>query len=148
MTLRQIIKILFGLGLLVITSCGQGQIKTPENAMAKFKEFKNKEKFVEDKNAFYPGIGNEILKPILTEKINLAADDFEEVSKKENATEQDYHNIIEKGLNRFKPIYDQIDIEDRERICLYFEELMDVVGLESSGGLLNDFVYGFDPSEK
>ncbi|NOU62328.1 DUF4844 domain-containing protein, partial [Marinifilum caeruleilacunae] len=37
--------------------------------------------------------------------------------------------------------------EDRERICCYFEELMDIVGLESSDGQLNDFMYGFNPSE-
>ena len=39
------------------------------------------------------------------------------------------------------------DTEDRERLCSYFEELMDIVGLESSGGHLNNFMYGFDPNK-
>lgn len=129
----------------MFTACGQKQIKTPANATEKFEKFKAKEKFVEDMKIFYPGIGNEKLKPVLTEKINLAAEDFEEIAKNENATEVDYQHAIRKGLDRFKSIYLEIDTEDRERVCAYFEELMDIVGLESSDGQLNNFMYGFDP---
>jgi hypothetical protein len=126
--------------------CGEKQIKTPTNAMEKFEKFKAKEKFVEDMKILYPGIGAEKLKPILTEKINLAAEDFEKIAKNGNATDKDYQNAIGKGLDRFKSIYLEIDTEDRERVCAYFEELMDIVGLESSDGQLNNFMYGFDPS--
>ena len=111
--------------------------------MEKFEKFKAKEKFVEDLKILYPGIGDEKLKPILTEKINLAAEDFEKIARNENATEKDYQNAIGKGLDRFKSIYVEIDTEDRERVCAYFEELMDIVGLESSDGHLNNFLYGF-----
>jgi hypothetical protein len=41
--------------------------------------------------------------------------------------------------------FDLVDTEDRERACLYLEEIMDIVGLESSDGLLNRWMYGFDP---
>lgn len=34
------------------------------------------------------------------------------------------------------------DTEDRERICDYLVEIMDIVGLESSDSLLNNFMYG------
>ena len=44
-------------------------------------------------------------------------------------------------------IYMQLDTEDRERVSTYFEELMDIVGLQSSDGKLNQFIYGFDPNE-
>ncbi len=134
--------------LLLFTACGQGQIKTPINAMEMFEKFKAKEKFIKDEKLHYPGIGNEKLKPIFTEKINLAAKDFENVARSGNASDKDYQNAIKKGLERFEPIYLDIDTEDRERICSYFEELMDIVGLESSNGLLNNFMYGFDPSGK
>ncbi len=144
--MKNIISIFLGLLFFMFTACGQKQIKTPTDAMGKFEKFKAKEKFVEDMKILYPGIGDEKLKPILTEKINLAAEDFEKIAQKGNATDKDYQNAIEKGLNRFKPIYLEIDTENRERICTYFEELMDIVGLESSGGLLNDFMYGFDPT--
>jgi hypothetical protein len=38
------------------------------------------------------------------------------------------------------------DTEDRERVCMNMEKIMDIVGLESSDGLLNNWLYGFDPS--
>jgi hypothetical protein len=144
---RQIINILIGLTLLLFTSCGQGQIKTPENAMTKFEEFKSKEKFLQDDKLFYSGIGDPNLKPVLTEKINLVADDFIKLADKENVTDKEYQNAIKIGLDRFADLYLQLDTEDRERICSYFEELMDIVGLESSGGHLNNFMYGFDPTK-
>lgn len=146
--MRQITIILFGLTLLLYTSCGQGQIKTPENAMTEFEEFKNKEKFLQDDKLFYPGISDPTLKPILTEKINLAADDFRKLANKGTATDKEYQAAIKNGLDRFTEFYLQLDTEDRERLCSYFEELMDIVGLESSGGHLNNFMYDFDPTEK
>ncbi len=132
--------------LVLFIACGQGQIKTPEKAMAKFEEFKRKEKFIPDEQLFYPGIGDPTQKPILTEKINLVADDFEKLAKTGNATDKDYQNAIKIGLERFTGIY--IDSENQERICYYFEELMDIVGLESSDGQLNNFRYGFDGTQK
>ena len=36
------------------------------------------------------------------------------------------------------------DTEERERFCGYLEEIMDIVGIESSDGLLNGWLYGFD----
>ncbi|MDR7370859.1 DUF4844 domain-containing protein [Flavobacterium aquidurense] len=141
-------KLSFLIVALVFSACGQSQIKTPINAINKFEQFKSKEKFVADNTIFYPGIGDKKLKPILTEKINLASDDFKKVAASNNATEEDYQNAIKKGLQRFSVIYLEIDTENRERICTYFEELMDIVGLESSNGQLNDFMYDFDYEEK
>lgn len=146
-TVRQIAKILFGLNLFLFTACGLGQIKTPENAMKKLDEFKNKEKFLQDDTFHYPGIGNPKLKSILNEKINLSANDFKELSNQESVTAKEYQDAIKKGLDRFAEIYIDLETIDRERVCAYYEELMDIVGLESSGGHLNNFMYGFDPTE-
>jgi hypothetical protein len=116
--------------------------------MTKFEEFKNKEKFDQDDKLFYPGISDQKLKPTLTEIINLAAEDFKILTVNGEVTDKDYQNAIKKGLDRFAHIYISLHTEDRERVCSYFEELMDIVGLESSGGHLNYFMYGFDPSKK
>lgn len=113
--------------------------------MTKFEEFKNKEKFLQDDKLFYPGIADPSIKPALTEKINLAVDDFKKLANKGNATDKEYQNAIKIGLERFADLYLQLDTEDRERVCSYFEELMDIIGLESSDGHLNNFMYGFDP---
>ena len=39
------------------------------------------------------------------------------------------------------------DSEERERAASYVEEVMDILEIESSGGLLNMWAYGFDPAE-
>lgn len=116
--------------------------------MQKFEDFKNKEKFIPETTIHYPRIADLELRPTLTEKINLAANDFQKIAKSGKATDKDYQGKIEIGLNRFSEVYINLDTEDRERVCQYFEELMDIVGIESSGGHLNEFMYGFDPIQK
>ena len=129
-------------------ACKPKKIVTPKNAMNQFEKFIAKEKFISDEYPnFYPGIGNPKLKPILTQKINNVAEGFQTISKTQNPTEEDYQKEIEKGLASFADIYIELDTEDRERVCHYFEEIMDIVGLESSEGKLNDFMYGFDPND-
>ncbi len=49
-------------------------------------------------------------------------------------------NCFAKGLLWFTGS----DTEDRERCCHYLVEVMDIIGLESSDGLLNRFLYGID----
>lgn len=133
--------------LIIFYSCGQSKINTPKAAINRFEDFISKEKFLPDSKIFYPGIGDEKLKPILTKLINESANDFQNIAIKGSASDIEYQNAIKKGLNRFSKIYLELDTENRERICSYYEELMDIVGLESSGGLLNEFMYGFDFSE-
>lgn len=38
--------------------------------------------------------------------------------------------------------FSAIDTEDRERVCRYLEEIMDILGIDSSDGLLNRWLYG------
>ena len=115
--------------------------------MNKFDEFIQKEKFVEDTVLLYPGIANPSLRPLLTEKINQAAEDFRTVSLSSNPSKIAYLEKIKIGLDRFKSTYIMYDTEDRERVGHYFEELMNIVGLESSEGILNTFLYGFNPED-
>jgi|SRR5450432_202583 hypothetical protein len=116
--------------------------------MEKFEEFKNREKFTADTSIHYPGIAEPELRPILSMKMNLAANDFKTILETGKATDKDYQEKIKIGLQRFRDVYFRLDTEDRERVCHYFEELMDIVGLESSAGHINDFMYGFDPTQK
>ena len=132
---------------LTLSACGQNatEMKTPENANEKFAEFIAKKKFVEEN--YYPGIADEKMRPTFTEKINKVASDFKSVAESENPTDKKYQEKIGIGLSRFADVYLELDTEDRERVCTYIEELMDIVGLESSNGQLNKFMYGFDPNE-
>ena len=119
--------------------------KTASNRIQQLEEFKLKEKFNPDNSLFYPGLADPTLKVPLTKFINLAADDFIEATKSSSPSDQLYQSMIRKGLARFSYA---LDTEERERICSYYEELMDIVGLESSDGILNNFMYGFDPTDR
>ncbi len=136
---------------LTLTSCAQiaTKMKTPENVNRKFEEFIAKKKFFEQPYPnFYPGISDEKLRPMLTKKINEVAMDFKQISESDIPTEEEYQELIRTGLLKFPEIELGYDSEDRVRILLYFEEIMDIVGLKSSNGQLNKFMYGFDPTEK
>ena len=139
---------IFILFIFLIFSCQKPTIKVDNIMLKKIEDFKKKEKFQPDMKILYPGIGNEKLKPIVTEKINLTANDFENILKNGNATNEEFQNAIKTGLNRFSDIYLELDTENRERICEYFEEMMDIVGLEGSNGQLNNFMYNFNPNNK
>lgn len=115
--------------------------------MDKFEKFKAKEKFIEDNTILYSGIADDKMRPILTEKINKVADSFKKIAKEKKPTKKEYQNEIKIGLENFSDVYLELDTEDRERVCSYFEELMDIVGLESSDGQLNNFMYDFDPTK-
>ncbi len=138
------IKLYLGLLLFVLIACEQSK-RIPVD-LDKFETFKHKEKFLPDSANYYPGIADEALKPVLVEKLNQVADDFRNVAEGGNATDEAYREKIQIGLERFREVYLRLDTEDKERVCRYFEELMDIVGLESSNGLLNEFVYGFNMS--
>ena len=132
---------------MTLSACGQNttEMKTPENSNEKFAEFIAKKKFVEEN--YYPGISDENMRPVFTEKINQVAEDFKTVAESEKPTNEKYQEQIGIGLSRFSDVYLELDTEDRERVCTYFEELMDIVELESSNGQLNNFMYGFDPNK-
>jgi hypothetical protein len=38
------------------------------------------------------------------------------------------------------------DTEEREAVCAYCERIMDALEIESSEGILNNWLYGFDPN--
>jgi hypothetical protein len=44
--------------------------------------------------------------------------------------------------------FDGADSEERDQLLVYLERIMDIVGIESSDGLLNNWRYGFDPTVK
>lgn len=121
------------------------KMNTQETTTSKFTEFIQKKKFYAEN--YLPNISDEKLRPILTEKINEVAEAFREISESKKPTENKYLEAIRKGLLKFPEVELGFDSEDRERILLYFQEIMDIVGLESSNGQLNNFYYGFDPEK-
>jgi Domain of unknown function (DUF4844) len=99
-------------------------------------------KFEVDESQFYPGIEDNEIKEKLTKCINESIENFISIVNG-NYDNDIFLNAIKNGLDSF----DQsgyYDTEEREQICRYFEKIMDAIGMESSNGLLNTWMYGFD----
>ena len=122
----------------------QKVMKTPKKAIKKLERFKELFKFDEDILTEYPGISDEIYRPELTKLINLSADEFIEIAKKEAPTNKDYQDKIKEGLLRFVDVYPYINKKDIGQICNYYEELMFIVNLRNSDGLLSKFRHGIE----
>jgi hypothetical protein len=43
--------------------------------------------------------------------------------------------------------FEHEDTEEKEQACTYCERVMEIVGIESSDGALNTWLYGFDPEK-
>ena len=101
--------------------------------------FAQNEKFVEEN--LYPGAPDEEIRIRLQGHVNdLAARLTSRLAEP-----------IDKAavLDEFKVTlahFEEEDSEERERVCGYLEEIMDIFEIESSDGLLNTWLYGFDPN--
>jgi|ERR1035441_4134575 hypothetical protein len=43
--------------------------------------------------------------------------------------------------------FEHEDTEEKEQACTYCERVMEILGIESSDGALNTWLYGFDPEK-
>ena len=127
-----------------VSVSAQKVMKTPKKAIKKLERFKELFKFDEDILTEYPGISDEIYRPELTKLINLSADEFIEIAQKEAPTDKDYQDKIRQGLLRFIDVYPYINKKDIGQICNYYEELMFIVNLRNSDGLLSKFRHGIE----
>lgn len=77
-----------------------------------------------------------ILKNSVTEFQNIV---------KQNGSDGVFREVMSSTIEKIEGNETGLDTEGKEAICLYFEKMMDAVELESSGGILNTWLYGFDP---
>ena len=119
---------------------GEQTLTLPSDFQRKLATMRAEPKFQADAGGLYTGVHNEAERLRAEGAINALIDRLErEVSA---------HPTKRFVLGAFSRTLSQIelsDTEDRERACAYLEQIMDIVGLKSSDGLLNRWLYGFDP---
>lgn len=115
---------------------------TSDNNLKKIalQTFVAKKKFIPER--LYTGVTNELVRERCERLVNdlatrLLANTGASLSQETVMTE------FKRTLNEFE----LADTEDRERAASYLEEIMDILGIKSSEGLLNKWMYGFDPSQ-
>jgi hypothetical protein len=98
-------------------------------------------KFVESSVYFYPGAPDEVTRLQAELVINAAIVSILKASESE-ISEEAFWDIIEVAARAFSVM----DSEEIDRGFTYFEQIMDVFEIASSGGRLNQWRYGFDPT--
>lgn len=92
--------------------------------------FVAKKKFNPEK--LYPGAPTEQFRIVFESLVNSLATDLLPISDKPNPKAK-----LMEAFKAAYPAFENADTEERERAVGYVEELMDILGVESSDGLLN-----------
>lgn len=99
-------------------------------------KLRDEKKFLPD--SFYPGAPSETIRleaqHILNQTIENLINNFEKSSDKQYVLSE-----LEKMLVKMN----DYDSEEQDQICIYCENIMDILKIESSNGLLNKWRYGF-----
>ena len=75
-------------------------------------------------------------RPDVNRMLVIAADDFLRVTK-EKPSKEAYLQCLDRDLARVAPL--TTDAQDRKEVAQYFQDLMEIVGLDSSEGRLSAF---------
>jgi len=89
--------------------------------------------------------------PILTDNhiisiLKNSISEFQSVVT-QNGSDDMFREVITSTIKRIEEKKIGLDTEDKEAVCLCFEKMMDAVELTSSGGILNTWLYGFNPED-
>uniref|UniRef100_UPI00038478CC Uncharacterized protein n=1 Tax=Acinetobacter baumannii (strain AYE) TaxID=509173 RepID=UPI00038478CC len=108
-------------------------------------KFKAQDHFAGD-GQLYTGVQNSALRMSLNQKVADTAQAFIALYQQKNEpTKAELLQVLANGISQIDP--DKLDTEDREQVATTFESFLDIVGLESSEGILNKWVYGEEISK-
>lgn len=129
--------------LVLLMSCGSGEKQTLEvtdSTISELGDFLAQKKFIEDSALMYPGAPSEPVRASAELIINDLASRLI-VGAPDNPTKAYVLGQFELSLIQLE----SFDSEERDRALSYLEKIMDILRIESSDGLLNNWRYGFEP---
>lgn len=130
--------------LLLVSLNTWANVFEKDKALENLEHMKAREYFSPDSSGLYTGVRSEVFKLQLETQYQAAITAFINHTKS-GATERSYQELVKKSISTFKR--DMLDTEDAVRVATNFEKLMDAIGLFSSGGAINIWMYGFDPTK-
>jgi len=93
--------------------------------------------------SFYPGAPTEEIRLKAQREVNAMLDRLPAGLRE--SPQKSY--VLSEFLEMLKA-FEHEDAEEREHACTYCERVMDILGIESSDGVLNTWLYGFDPEQR
>ncbi|GAA4051470.1 hypothetical protein GCM10022409_42830 [Hymenobacter glaciei] len=81
-------------------------------------------------------------RPMLNKMLVQTASEFMTLAGRK-PTRKDFYKSLDTGLARLKPLVPEV--QERQQVAEYFQDILDIVGLDSSEGRLTAFVEGNSP---
>ena len=100
-------------------------------------------KFHQELEHFYPGAATEEIRLAAEKAVNAM---LERMRVRLLASLRKSY-VMAEFLKMLKA-FENADTEEREQACEYCERIMKILGIEGSDGMLNTWLYGFDPGRK
>jgi hypothetical protein len=113
------------------------KLEVTRATFAKLTELRDRPKYVELPGTPYNGLRPERARVLAESQINELIDRLRD-GLASNPSKKFTLKEFAKTMREFA----SIDTEDREQLLRYLEEIMDVLGIDSSDGLLNRWMYG------
>ena len=92
----------------------------------------------------YTGVRDLTLRANLNSRFRLTITHFITAAER-NAKKDEYLALLASEIKKFER--SDLDTDDAEQVGTNFEHIMDCIGLDSSEGILNNWMYGFDPKK-
>ena len=118
----------------------QSLIVTPE-VLQRLSTLRSESKFNEEN--LYPGAPTEEIRLNAERAVNTMLDRLA-VGLRQSPRKS---YVLSEFLEMLKA-FEHEDTEEREQACTYCERVMGILGIASSDGALNTWLYGFDPEQK
>ena len=98
--------------------------------------------FAAESDGLYTGVSDSSVKAKLNAKIDAAAVAFANAAGAKASASQILAILKDHlgGIDR-----ESLDTEDAEHVAGLFEQMLEGLGIQSSDGILNSWLYGFDP---
>ena len=135
--------IILALLLISCTEHSNGEpMKVKDNAIEELSHLSGKDNFAEEKGGMYTGVQDPIQRAMLNTLFNSVIKKFIRAIN-DGATKKQYVFLLKTSIHSFNRSL--LDTEDAEHVASNFEKIMDCIGIESSDGVLNNWMYGFEP---
>lgn len=124
------------------------RISTNKETITKLENLKSVYKFGPEKGGSfkfphgYVGILPKSVRPLANQRLNESIEGIINlIQKNPNPTKEQI--LIEFSIGLYMLYNIAVDTEDRERVCIYYTDIMDIIGLDSSNELLNNWLYNY-----
>ncbi len=121
----------------------ESPMKVKNDAIHQLQTLAKKDNFAPN-GALYTGVRDPSLRANLNSRFGLSITQFITAVKRK-ATKSEYLALLASEIRKFKRA--ELETEDAEQVGTNFEHIMDCIGLDSSEGILNNWMYGFDPTK-